>query len=459
MTSHQPSRLDAAWRQGAAQATDAAETAPDPFRRGRAIGRAGALAIALLFGMTALWLWFAPLNSAVVAPGEVKVTDYRKTVQHLEGGIVQAVLVKVGDRVQAGQVLLQLEEVQADAAVHGLQDQLDAELVRCARADAERLLRASFVVPAELRTRQTGRGQLPGLLAAEAELFRVRRQQLTGQTALLRNQAVQVRAEMGGLQTQIESGHVNRRLIADELAINRELVKAEFVQATRLLSFERALAERDERKGGYDAEKARAQQKLVELELKAIGMQDDYVKRAADEFADAQRRVLDLQERLRPLSNTLARHMVLAPVAGEIVDLRVHTVGGVVAPREVLMEIVPDHHSLLVEARVRPEDVADLAVGQPVDVQILAFKQRSTPLLAGTLSYVSADSLSDAPNGVPTPYYLVQVTIDAGYEAALPSRLTAGMPATLFIQTRARSALDYLLQPLTDSVRHALRER
>jgi HlyD family type I secretion membrane fusion protein len=459
MRQTQPSRLNADWRHGAERASDAVETVPDPFVRGRAIGRLGAWTIAVLFGSAALWLWFAPLNSAVVAPGQVKVTDYRKTVQHLEGGIVQAVLVKDGDRVQAGQVLLQLEEVQADAAVQGLQDQLDAELVRRARADAERLLRPAFVVPAELRVRKTGRGQLPGLLAAETELFRVRRQQLTGQTELLRSQAAQVRAEMGGLQAQIDSGHVNRRLIADELAINRDLVKREFVQATRLLTFERALAERDERKGGYDAEHARAQQKLVELELKAIGMQDDYVKRAVDEFSDAQRRVLDLQERLRPLSNTLARQMVVAPVAGEIVDLRVHTVGGVVAPREALMDIVPDHHTLLVEARVRPEDVAELAVGQPVDVQILAFKQRSTPLLTGTLRYISADSLSEATNGVPAPYYLVQVAIDASSEAALPSRLTAGMPATLFIQTRARSALDFLLQPLTDSVRHAMRER
>jgi len=439
-------------------AVDAHEPLPNPFLKGQKIGRFGLLAIALLFGTAGLWLWFAPLNGAVVAQAQVKVTDYRKTVQHLEGGIVQAVLVKSGDRVKEGQVLLQLEEVQADSAVKGLQDQLDAELARGTRADAERLLRPAFVFSPELRARQTKSEKLKSLLSAEAELFAVRRKQLLGQTALLRSQAAQVRTELAGLQEQIKSGNLNRKLIADELVMNKELFKLEFVQQTRLLTFERALAEKDERRGGYDAEHARAQQKLVELELKVISLQDDYVKRASDEYSDANRRVLDLQERLRPLSNTLARHMVVAPAAGEIVDLRVHTVGGVIAPREVLMEIVPDKHTLLVEGKVRPEDVADLLLGQHVDIQIMAFKQRSTPMLAGKLSYVSADSLTESANGMPMPYYLVQVAIEPLAEETMPARLSAGMPATLFIQTKSRTALDFLLQPLTESMRRAFRE-
>lgn len=434
------------------------DRSPDPFGKGARIGRAGALTIALLFGATALWLGLAPLNSAVVMPAQVKVENYRKTVQHLEGGIVRAVLVKSGDRVKAGQALLQLEEVQADSAVEGIQDQLDAERARSLRADAERLRRKSLTFPQELRDRAANGAKLRSLLSAEAELFGSRQQQLLGQTALLRDQVGQVRSELTSLQAQMDAAQVNRKLIADELAMNQDLLRREFVQQTRVMAFERALAAQDEKSGDYSATHARAQQKRVELELRVIALQDDYVKRASDEYSEANRRVLDLQERLRPLSNTLARQMVIAPTAGEVVDLRVHTVGGVIGPREVLMEIVPEKHTLLIEGKVRPEDVAELSLGQQVEIQITAFKQRTTPLLAGRVSYVSADSLTESVNGMAVPHYLVQVTVDAGSENVLPTRMSPGMPAMVFIQTKARTALDYLLQPLTDSMRKSFRE-
>ncbi len=432
---------------------------PDPFAKGAQIGRAGALAITLLFGVAATWLCLAPLNGAVVMQAQLKVENYRKSVQHLEGGIVRAVLVKSGERVKAGQALLQLEEVTADSAVQGLQDQLDAERGRSVRANSERLTRDTVVYAADTRERAAHSEKLRSLLLAESEMFTARRLQLVGETALLREQAGQVEAEIVGLQKQIDSADVNRKLIADELAINRDLFNREFVQQTRLMTFERALAEKDERRGAYAAEHAKAKQKLVELQLAVIRLRDDYIKRASDEYTDANRRVLELQEKLRPLQNTLTRQVVVAPADGEVVDLKVHTVGGIVAPREVLMEIVPDKHTLLVEGKVRPEDVADLALGQHVDVQILAFKQRNTPMLAGRLSYLSADSLTETVNGAAVPYYLAQVTIDPASERLLPSRLLPGMPATIYIRTQARTALDYLLQPLSDSLRKAFTER
>ncbi len=451
-------RADVAGLGSAQGIADAKEAAVDPFHKGARIGRVGAWAIAVLFGTVGLWLCLAPLNGAVVMPAQVKVENYRKTVQHLEGGILRAVLVKSGDHVVAGQALLQLEEVQADSAVQGLQDQLDAERARSVRADAERLRRTVLVFPPELRDRARKSAKLRSLLSAEGELFATRRKQLLGQTALLHGQAEQVRAELAALQQQINAADVNRKLIADELAMNQDLYRREFVQQTRVMGFERTLADKDEKRGEFGAEHARARQKQSEIELKVIGLQDEYVKRASDEYSEANRRVLDLQERLRPMSNMLSRQVVVATVAGEVVDLRVHSVGGVIAPREVLMEIVPDEHALLIEGKVRPEDVAELVIGQPVEIQIMAFKQRSTPLLTGRLSYVSADSLTDSTNGMAVPYYLVQATVDADSQKALPTRLLPGMPATVFIQTQARTALDYLLQPLLDSMRKSFRE-
>lgn len=430
----------------------------DPFANGARIGRAGALAIAVLFGGGFAWLSLAPLSSAVVVPASLVVESYRQPVQHLEGGIVRNLLVRSGDRVQAGQVLLQLEEVRADAAVQGLQDQLDAELARNARADAERLMREKVTYPPDLVERAKTSQNTRSLLEAEVELFAARRRQWLGQTAFLRNQTAQVRAEIQGLQAQITAANSNRRLLEQELDMNRDLYRREFVQQTRVMGFERALAEKDEKRGEYDAELAKAQQKLVELDLKVIGLQDDYVKRASDEYTEANRRVLDLRERLRPMSNALARQSVEAPVGGEVVGLQVHSPGTVIRAGEVLMEIVPYGAKLLVEGKVRPEDMADLAVGLPVSVQITAFKQRSTPQLAGRVTYVSADSLTESVNGHAVPYYLLQATVDAESTRLLPRRLAPGMPATLFIETRPRSALDYLLQPLTDAMQRAFVE-
>ena len=260
------------------------------------------------------------------------------------------------------------------------------------------------------------------------------------------------------MQNQVTAADANRKVLAEELAINQDLYRRQFVQQTRLMAFERALADKDESRSSYQAELAKAQQKVVELELKAIALQDDYVRRASDEYAEANRRALDLQERLRPLTSVLARQVVVSPIAGEVVDLKVHTVGGVIAPREVLMDIVPAQRQLLIEGKVRPEDVAELRAGQRVDVQITAFKQRATPLLTGQLTYISGDSLVELSNGMSVPYYLVQASIDSPSEKAIPARLGPGMPATLFIQTQARTAWDYLVQPLGDSLRKAFKE-
>lgn len=430
----------------------------DALAQGRRIGRAGTWVIVLLFGGGLLWMSRAPLSAAVVMPASLVVENYRRPVQHLEGGIVREVLVRPGDRVQQGQPLLHMESVQADAGVQTLQDRLDAELARAARADGERLLKAQVDFPAELTARTAANPKLRALLASETELFGARRRQWTGQTALLRNQAEQVRAEIDGLKAQIAAADTSRALLERELEMNRDLLRREFVQQTRVMVLERGLAEKDEQRGEYAAELAKAQQKLVELDLKVISLQDDVVKRASDEHADAIRQVMELRERLRPLASTLARQTVTAPAAGEVVGLRVHAAGAVVPPGSVLMEIVPERPTLLVEGRARTDDAAELAVGQPVTVQVHAFKARSTPLLTGTVSYVSADSLAETVGGTSVAYYQVQATVDAASLAQLPRQLAPGMPATLFVQTVPRTALDYLLQPLTDAWRRSFTE-
>ncbi|MEJ6003031.1 HlyD family type I secretion periplasmic adaptor subunit [Paucibacter soli] len=433
--------------------------AQDPFAMGAQIGRWGAWAVCGLLSVAAVWLAVAPLNAAAIVAAQVKVETYRKSVQHLEGGQVQAVLVKAGDQVVEGQPLLRLSAVAADSSVQALVDQLNAERARHARALAERAGREQLVFPADSIGASKASASLAAQLDAERQVFQARQRQLNGQVASLRRQADQVRAELGALQDQLKSGQFSRKLIADELDIHRDLLKREFIQQTRVMETERSLAERDERLASGRAEEAKAGQKLSDLDLKIAGVRDDYLRRASDEASDASRRITELEERLRPLQDALARQIVRAPAAGEVVDLRVHGTGAVVAPRETLMEIVPSATSLVLEGKLRPEDVADVEVGQPVNIQLTAFRQRSSRMVTGTVRYVSADATTDPSANGSIPYFLIRVVADAQDAQRLPRALTAGMPAVLYVQTKARTALEYLLQPFTDAMNAAMRER
>lgn len=430
----------------------------NPFEKGKKIGYWGTITVCMLFGATFLWLILAPLNGAVIIPAQIKVETSRKQVQHLEGGIVKSILVKAGDKVKVGQPLVMLEDVQLDASVATLHDQLDAEMARNARALAERLQKNQITFPQAIIERAATSKKVQSLIQSEQQLFNAKRKQLTSQIALLKQQKAQVNTEIGGLANQISSADQNRKLITEEKTMNEALAEKGFIQKSRVMAFDRALSEKDEQRGNYLAENAVAKQKLIDLDLKAIGLTDDYIKRATDEATESNRLILELQEKLRPMQDALKRQVITSPASGEVVDLRIHTAGGVVKPGEILMEIVPEKTQLLIEGKARPEDIADLILGTEADVQITAFKQRSTPLLKGKLTYISADSLIDTSTGYPAPYYLTQITIDQPSLKWLPGALGPGMPAVVFVKTRERTGMDYLLEPITDNMRKAFKE-
>jgi epimerase transport system membrane fusion protein len=417
--------------------------------------RTGLLIIALGVVAFAVWAYLAPLSGAVIAPGFVKVDLNRKVVQHQEGGIVRAIRVRDGDRVNQGQELLVLDDVRIEAQLDLLRTQLDAERAKAARLEAERALAARPAFPQDFLKRKN-EAKVAELIARETALFRARREALDTQIAVLRRQIRETVEEAEALAEQIGAEERALKLQKEELAANERLLAQGYVQKTRLLTLQRAVAEYEARHSERRAELSKSRQRASELEFRILAMRNTYVQTATDEMKETTSRLFDLEERIRPSRDASERQKIAAPIAGEVVGLRVFNPGSVIGPREVLMEIVPREKRLIVEARIRPEDINYVKSGSEADIRLTAYQSRTTPLVAGSVTYVSGDRHVDTQSGA--PYYIVHIDVPEKALAASSLRLQAGMPAEVFIRTDSRTALDYLLAPVTSYLRRAMRE-
>jgi HlyD family type I secretion membrane fusion protein len=420
----------------------------NPEREAKGVIRSGLAVIAIGAAAFLLWGFWAPLSGAIIAPGFVKVDLNRKVVQHQEGGIVRAIRVRDGDRVTQGQELVLLDDVRIDAQLDLLRTQFDAERAKTARLEAERSLAARPVFPKDLikeeyRTR-------------EEALFRARREALDSQIAVLRKQIRETGEEAEALALQIGAEERALKLQKEELDSNERLLAQGYVQRTRLLTLQRAVAEYEARHSERRAELSKSRQRAAELEFRILQMRNTYVQTATDELKESSTRMFDLEERIRPSRDASERQKITAPIGGEVVGLRVFTAGSVIGPRDVLMEIVPKEKRLIVEARIRPEDINHVRSGSEADIRLTAYQSRTAPLVAGSVTYVSGDRLVDQQSGA--PYYIVNIEIPEHSLSSANQRLQAGMPAEVFIRTDNRSALDYLLAPVTSYLRRAMRE-
>lgn len=419
--------------------------------------RAGITGTLVLIGGISAWVWLAPISGAVMGPGFVKVDMNRKTVQHQEGGIVSEILVRDGSKVKAGQTLLVLKDVRVDAGNEAVRTQLDAELAKAARLSAE-VTYQNITFPAELLERQTDT-RVAELLKHESTVFRVRREALANQINLLQSQAREARDEIKARSVQLKADDDAIKLQREELAANASLANQGFVSKTRLLTLQREVAQYESRRAEGAAEMARAQQKVSDLELRAETLRNSFAQEASNELRQTTTAIFELRERLRPAQDAEKRQRITAPITGEVVDLRVTSVGAVIAPREPILDIVPDNADLLVEARVRPEDVTFVHVDAHADVRLTAFRQRITPTVNGTVTYISADRLVDKDNKN-APYYMVHVRVSPdSLKRAGDLQLQAGMPAEVFIQTTPRNALQYLVDPILAFLQRSLREQ
>jgi HlyD family type I secretion membrane fusion protein len=416
--------------------------------------RAGLLIIAAGAMGLGGWTLLAPLSGAIVGPAFVKVDLNRKVVQHQEGGIVREIRVRDGDTVKQGQPLVVLEDVRVDSTLDLLSTQLVAERAKSARLTAEAAYAPKVTFPADVQRREDELKVIE-ILERERALFRSRRDSVEAQIAALRAQVRETQAEAAALTEQLAAEERALGLQKEELKANEELLKQNYVQKTRVLTLQRAVAEYEARYGEHRAEQARARQRATELDLRIITAQSTYKQTAVDELKDATGRIFDLEERLRPSRDAAERQQVLAPIAGEVVGLRVFTPGAVVGPRDVLMEIVPAEKTLILEARIRPEDINHVVKGTPADIRLTAYKQRTTPLVSGRVSYVSGDRLVDPQNNN-VAYYVAQIEVDPRSLGEL--KMQAGMPAEVFVRTDTRTPFDYLLAPVTAYLRRAMRE-
>lgn len=418
----------------------------------------GLAVIVATVGIFGVWAASAPLSGAVIVTGSVAVESERKTVQHLEGGIVKQILVAPGSIVHKGQPLIHLEEVQADAAVSALRAQLDADLARAARLSTERSFAPAVAFPPEV----TRRADLPGvaqILETEGKLFQTRRRAVEDQIVILRAENQHITAEIASLENQYRSSDAGIESVREQIEIHERLRSENFVSHARLLDLKGQLAERELKRGEAGALLAQAQQKTKQNELKIEGLRQTYMREATDELRVAERRIDELRERLRPSEDALSRLTIAAPIAGEVVDLKVHTAGGVIAPREPLMDIVPAAAPLIIKGKVRTDDITHLRVGAEVAVQLTAYKRRTTPVVPGKLIYVSADMLTESTPAGPLSYYEVRISVDkAALREAGGLEIVPGMPIEAYVQTEERTLLEYLVQPLVQSMRRAMRE-
>jgi HlyD family type I secretion membrane fusion protein len=428
----------------------------DDIDNPRRLIRAGLAGILVLVAAVAVWAALAPVSGAVIAPGAVKVDMYRRTVQHQEGGIVDGILVRDGSRVKAGDPLLVLKDVKVEAGMDVILNQLDAELAKSARLQAEQAWADRIPWPPELQSRAS-EPRIAQLLRREQELFDARREAYRTQVELIQRQLKDTDNEIRARQAQVKADQASLRFQREELESNRKLLKEGFISNTRILGLERSLADVDARLSEHEADLATARTKASDLKLKEVNLRTTMMQDAANEMRQTTVQLLDLRERLRPLQDAATRQRILAPIGGEVVGLKFTSVGAVIGPRDPILDIVPENIELIIEGRVRPEDVNYVHVGAEADVRLTSFRQRITPVVDGTVIYLSADRIEDRDQR--TAYYVVHVRVTP--EALVKAgdlKLQAGMPAELFIKTAPRTALMYVLDPVTGFLQRSLRE-
>ena len=416
------------------------------------------LAVVLLGLLPILgWIAIAPLSSAVIASAFVKVDLNRRPVQHREGGIVREVRVRDGQRVAQGEALLVLGDVAVDADLNRINYRLMTERARLARLEAEQALAQSIRFPDDLVAAVRGDRRLAEQIDRERALFAAQRSALSSQSGLLREQRARVDQEIEALRAQIASGGESLRLQQGDLETNRNMRQQGYVSAARVTQLEAAVADYASRIEQHRSELARAQQRVAEINLKINALEGQYRQVASDQLREGAARLAELEQEHRKSVDASERQLIVAPTDGEVIGLKYTTAGAVIAPRETIAEVVPLNARLVVEARVRTEDINRVHHGQQADVRFTAFNGRTTKLVSGKVVYVAGDRLVDPVTNL--PYYMALIETEAAsLREAGDLKLQAGMPAEVYLKGEKRTALQYLLEPVTTGMRRAGRE-
>jgi HlyD family secretion protein len=417
----------------------------------------GLAVVVVLAGGLGGWASTAEISGALIAPGQIVVESSIKKVQHPTGGVVGEVLARDGDIVKSGDILVRLDDTVTKASLAIVTKNLDALWARAARLEAEQRGLDKMTFPPQL-TRRADDPDVKNLMASETKLFQVRVNGRTGQKAQLHERITQLNEEIAGLTAQERAKDQEIALVEKELAGVRDLYDKHLVQISRLTTLERDAARLNGERAQYIASRAQAKGKITETELQIIQVDKDMVSEVSKDLRETNDKIGEFVERKVTAEDQLRRTDIRAPQDGMVLQSTVHTVGGVITAGDAIMMIVPQSDDLQVEAKVNPQDIDKLQIGQKTLLRLSAFNQRTTPELNGVVTRVSPDTTTDQRTG--TSYYTIRVSMPPAEVARLgEAKLIPGMPVEAFVQTGDRTLISYLMKPLSDQLMRAFREK
>ena len=416
----------------------------------------GTISTVTILGSMIIWGTTAQLSSAVVSSGRIVVDSNTKEIAHLEGGIIKRLKIRNGSRVKNGDVLFSIDETRALATVLSVKSSLNALLAQKARLLAEVNEKSEIEFPDEL-TKQGNENAIVELLESEKSIYSSRQRAALGAKSILDQQREQLLLQVSGFESQLKTTKERREITQSELDSLSGLRKKGLVSQQRVLSVRRQGVELEGQIGTLVSEIARVKQAIIENTLEKSQLDKEFDRTTRDELSETEGEIAELREQMRAANDVLRRSQVRAPVSGTVVSLQVHAQGAIVQPGETILEIVPDQDRLTMELRIEPQDIDNVTLGQSAQVRLTGFKQRTTPLLTGSVSYISADVVEDPS----TNEFHYQARVDIGkseIERLGDQKLSPGMPTEVMIQTGSRTALQYLSQPIVESINRAWRE-
>ncbi len=416
---------------------------------------AGLVTVVFFVGTLGFWAAMAPLESAVVSPGIIGVASYRKQVQHLEGGIVEAILVNDGDRVSKGQQLIQLRDVKPAAELRQLEGQYVEAQAVVARLLAERDGLEAIAFPDELLARADD-PSTSAVMAGQRGILDSQRTLMHDRQAVLDKKIAQAQEAINGLEGRVEAKRQQRSLILAESKTVEEALKKRLAPASKGLKLKQRLAETKDELIAYETEIGRLEQQILETRLQKSKARAERLAEISEQLRMQRAALFDLTQKMIKARDVLERTRILSPIDGVVVNLQIHSHDGVIEAGQPLLEVVPENDELIVEVFIDPEDIDEVWAGMPADVRLTSLNRRRRVPMEGILSGVSADRLTNPQTG--EDYYRARVTLTQDALSSAGVALVAGMGADVFLRTGARSPLDYLLSPITKSLQFGLRE-
>jgi HlyD family secretion protein len=403
------------------------------------------------------WSLFGRLDSAAISQGTVVVDSQRKTVQHLEGGILRELLVREGEAVKTGQPVALLDPTQADAQLGQITSQIVAVQARTARLRAEQEGALTLAFPPELLA-QRNDPVVAETISAQTKLFQARWRAHESAEAVLQKRIDQLNEDISANDSQLTSATRRLALLEEERTNVAKLLEKGFERRPRLLELERAVADLKGRQGELRGMIARSRQAIGGAQLEIVNLGDTRLSEVARELQEARALEADLSDRIRAARDVRQRREVVSPQDGIVTDIRTVTPGGVIGAGQPLMDIVPTDDELIIETHIAPSDVESVRVGLPARVRLSSYNRSLAPTVEGTISYVAADMMTDQRTG--TPYFMARLRLSRESLEKWPeARLYPGMPAEVMIVTGERRAIDYFISPLTERMRRAFHEK